>query len=205
MKLNAEIFRTIDERANQKSVELGHMLGVPEGCVDRRHSHLTAVAPTTTNSVIAGTSPSIEPIVANAYTQKTAKGVFRVRSDLLEKELDKRGINNDMIWSKVVQDKGSVQGLDELDDHIKKVFLTAPEISQMALVRQAAQRQQFIDQSQSLNLFFDPRTSGKWINNVHMEAWKSGIKTLYYMRTSSILSADVLNRVQSEDCAACEG
>ena len=152
-----------------------------------------------------GVSPSIEPIAANAFTQKSAKGTFMYKNRTLEKLLNGRGKNTPEVWKSIVRDEGSVHGLDFLDAHEKEIFLTAREINQFNIIRQAAARQAYIDQSQSLNLFFPVDVDPKWFHRLHMEAWKSGIKTLYYCRSNSVLKSDVASRYYDPDCAACEG
>jgi len=123
----------------------------------------------------------------------------------LEKLLEAKGKNQNKYWDQILADNGSVQNLpnDVLNDSDKEVFLTFPEINQLALVQQAAARQRYIDQTQSLNLAFDPKDSPRWINQVHIEAWKLGIKTLYYLRTDSVLKGDLGSR--TVDCISCDG
>lgn len=215
MMLNAEIFRTIRDKAEKASREMAISYGEPEWCVGtgRRHTHLIAIAPTRSNSIISGeVSYGIEPIPANAYADKTSKGVFLVKNPNLEKLLRSKGKDEPEVWKTIVVNGGSVQHLNFLSDEEKRVFLTAREINQMALIRQAAQRQQFIDQAQSLNLFFPVNVDPAWFNYVHMQAWKMGIKTLYYCRSASVLKADFGTRQQEEkvnnmkdECKACEG
>lgn len=216
MMLNASIFRSIREKAETASKAMAISHGEPEWCVGTgmRHTHLMAVAPTRSNSIISGeVSYGIEPIPANAYADKTSKGVFLVKNPTLEALLKTKDLDDPVVWKSIVTNGGSVQHLATLTEDEKKVFLTAREINQMALIRQAGQRQKFIDQAQSLNLFFPVNCDPNWFHQVHMEAWKSGVKTLYYCRSSSVLKADSSSRqavekpkAQSkEDCAACEG
>lgn len=207
MSLNVEIFRSMRRRAEAASQELARNDGEPEWCegTGRRNTHLMAVAPTLTNSTIAGqVSAGIEPIRANAYTFKTAKGTFFYRNPILTPHLEAAGINTANTWTDIAVNGGSVQHL-ALSDEVKQVFLTAPEINQMALVRQAGQRQKWVDQSQSLNLFFASDVPAKWFNQVHLAAWEAGVKTLYYVRSDSVLRADVASRAMSEACGACDG
>lgn len=206
MMLNSLIFKTIKDNAEMESKELATKYGEPEWCygTGMYNSHLVAIAPTRSNSVISGdVSPGIEPFIANAYNDKTAKGVFIRRNSSLEKVLDKYGKNTDDTWSKILDDNGSVQKLKFLSDHERDVFKTAYEINQMAIIRQAGQRQKFIDQSQSLNLFFPADADPRWFHDVHMAAWKAGVKTMYYCRSSSVIKGDRSSR--GDDCAACEG
>lgn len=208
MGLNYRIFKFIREEAEKGSRGLAKIYGEPGWCrgTGMRNTHLIALAPTVTNSLISGwASPSIEPIAANAYTPKTAKGTFPYKNPTLVKLLDKKGQNKPAIWQNIVTHDGSVQQLDFLDEEEKAVFRTAREINQYALVRQAAQRQEFIDQSQSLNLFVPTDVDPKAFHQLHMEAWKTGIKSLYYVRSSSILKGDISSRTLDPECTACEG
>lgn len=213
MMMNAEIFKTIQERANKATRDMAVSHGESEWCKGTgvRHTHLVAIAPTRSNSVISGgVSYGIEPIVANAYADKTAKGVFLIKNKQLEQLLINKSMDTNETWKSIVTNNGSVQHLKFLSKEEKEVFLTAREINQMALIRQAAQRQKFIDQSQSLNLFFNIDVDVAWFNKVHIQAWKDGVKTLYYCRSSSILKADSGSRVATvavskDECKACEG
>jgi ribonucleoside-diphosphate reductase alpha chain len=149
-------------------------------------------------------SPGIEPIAANAYVKKTAKGVFIQYNPTLKKLLASKGKDNEDTWKTIVKNEGSVQSLSFLSSEEKEVFLTAREINQYAIVKQAAQRQKWIDQGQSVNLFFASNSDPKYINGVHIAAWKEGLKSLYYFRSSSPLRADMASRDEAE-CKACEG
>ncbi len=146
------------------------------------------------------------------FTEQTAKGTFIRKNPTLVKLLRKHKLNNEEIWNKILADGGSVQGISELDDILfandipaKDVFKTFKEINQLELVNQAGIRQQYIDQSVSLNLAFPSVATPKWINKVHIEAWKKGIKTLYYVRTESVLRGDIAQQAMNEDCLACDG
>jgi ribonucleoside-diphosphate reductase alpha chain len=205
MMLNGEIFNFIHKEAVQGSKDMGRIFGEPEWCkgTGMYNSHLIAIAPTRSNSIISGdVSPGIEPIIANAYVDKTAKGTFIRKNPYLMILLEKYEKNDDKIWKDIARKNGSVQHLDFLSDNEKNVFKTAYEINQMAIVTQAAQRQQFVCQSQSLNLFFPTEVKPSYFNNVHIEAWKMGIKTLYYCRSKSGIQADIANR--DEGCLSCE-
>ena len=171
-----------------------------------RNTHLLAIAPTVSNSRINSCSAGIEPQPANIYVFNGAKGTFIVKNPELEKLLEEKGHNTTRVWDQIMGDNGSVMGLSSeiLTEDEKEIFLTFPEINQLALVQQAATRQKYIDQTQSLNLAFDPTDSPRWINQVHMEAWKLGIKTLYYLRTDSVIKGDLGSRT-SEECIACDG
>jgi ribonucleoside-diphosphate reductase alpha chain len=212
--LNGEIFSKLDKWTLEGSKELGQLKGIPEWCIDTRNSHRMAVAPTVSNSLISGgVSQGIEPIVANVYAQKTSKGTFIRKNPVLQKLLESKGLDTFDVWMQMNAEGGSVANIKGLSAEEKEVFLTAREINQHAIVKLAAQRQKWIDQGQSLNLFFaapatlsteDKKKLGKYIHEVHIEAWKAGIKSLYYCRSESVLKADNIYRSSSE-CKACEG
>ena len=171
-----------------------------------RNTHLRAIAPTVSNSKLAGNiSPGIEPWAANVFTDQSAKGTFIRKNPTLVNELKKKKLNTDKIWNKILADGGSVQNIKGLNDEAKEVFKTFKEINQLELVKQAGLRQQYIDQSVSLNLAFPSEATPKWLNKVHFDAWKNGVKTLYYMRTESVLRGDIAQKAMSEDCLACDG
>ena len=208
------IFSQIKIESERASRALAEVYGEPLWCrgTGFRNTHLRAIAPTVSNSKLAGNvSPGIEPWAANVFTEQTAKGTFIRKNPTLVKVLRKHKLNNENIWSQILKDGGSIQGIKELDGiemndtPVKEIFKTFKEINQLELVRQAGIRQQYIDQSVSLNLAFPSEATPKWINKVHMEAWKQGIKTLYYMRTESVLRGDIAERAMSEDCLACDG
>ena len=202
------IFSTMMVESTRASMDLAELYGEPLWCAGTglRNTHLRAVAPTVSNSKLSGNvSPGIEPWAANVFTEQSAKGTFIRKNPTLEKLLRKKGKNNKDVWNKILEDGGSVQDLDFLTDEEKDVYKTFKEINQLELVKQAGIRQQFIDQSVSLNLAFPKEATPKWINKVHMEAWKRGIKTLYYMRTESVLRGDIAQKALSEDCMACDG
>jgi ribonucleoside-diphosphate reductase alpha chain len=228
-----KIFSQMKIEAERASRAMAEELGEPLWCVGTgmRNTHLMAIAPTVSNSKLSGNvSAGIEPWAANVFTEQTAKGTFIRRNPELEKVLRKIGINNKDTWDKILQDGGSVQDIAELDnwgylnskltnrsdmtesnfenkeiDWVKDVFKTFKEINQLDLVKQAGIRQQYVDQSVSLNLAFPSQATPKWINQVHMEAWKSGIKTLYYMRTESVLRGDIATKATDPDCLSCDG
>lgn len=206
MQLNAQVFRTIRANAEEATRELAHELGEPEWCkgFKRRNTHLLAIAPTVSNSSISGGhSAGVEPIAANVYSLKSAKGTFIRRNETLEKLLESKGKSTPEVWKAINEVHGSVQHLDFLTDHEKLVFLTAREINQHAVVKQASQRQRWIDQAQSINLFFAANSDPKYIHEVHVAAWESGMKTLYYLRAEGVIRGDLASRSQTE-CAACE-
>ena len=202
------IFSDIRSKSEAASRQLAVEYGEPLWCrgTGMRNTHVMAIAPTVSNSRINTCSAGIEPHPANVYVFNGAKGTFIVRNPELEQLLISKGKNQNKHWEKILSDNGSVQNLssDILTEEEKEVFLTFPEINQLALVQQAAIRQRYIDQTQSLNVAFDPSDSPKWINQVHMEAWKLGIKTLYYLRTDSVIKGDLGSRT-TDDCLACDG
>ena len=202
------IFSDIRQKAEAASRQMALEYGEPLWCkgTGMRNTHVMAIAPTVSNSRINSCSAGIEPQPANVYVFNGAKGTFIVRNPELEQLLDSKGKNLNKYWDQILSDNGSVANLpnDVLTEDEKEVFLTFPEINQLALIQQAAVRQKYIDQTQSLNVAFDPTDSPRWINQVHMEAWKLGIKTLYYLRTDSVIKGDLGSRT-SEDCLACDG
>ena len=224
-----KIFSQMKIESERASRDMAEEYGEPLWCVGTgmRNTHLRAIAPTVSNSKLSGNvSAGIEPWAANVFTEQTAKGTFIRKNRELEKVLRKIGINNKETWDTILADGGSVQGLEELDnwmyvegkltniadinettqaDRVKDVFKTFKEINQLELVRQAGIRQQYIDQSVSLNLAFPSVATPKWINQVTIEAWKQGVKTLYYMRTESVLRGDIASRAMDPDCLSCDG
>lgn len=224
-----KIFSQMKIESERASRDMADEYGEPLWCRDSgfRNTHLRAVAPTVSNSKLAGNvSPGIEPWAANVFTEQTAKGTFIRKNRELEKVLRKVGINNKDTWDKILSDGGSIQDIKELDnwvfcdgklteisndidttecDTVKDVFKTFKEINQLELVRQAGVRQQYIDQSVSLNLAFPSVATPKWMNTVHMEAWKQGVKTLYYTRTESVLRGDIAEQAMDPDCLSCDG
>jgi len=202
-----KIFSQIKIESERASMALAETYGEPLWCVGTgfRNTHLRAIAPTVSNSKLSGNvSPGIEPWAANIFTEQSAKGTFIRKNPTLEKILEKQKLNTKEIWDKILADGGSVQDIEGLSEDTKEVFKTFKELNQLELVRQAGIRQQYIDQSVSLNLAFPSEATPKWINKVHMDAWHKGIKTLYYMRTESVLRGDIANQAM-EDCVACDG
>ena len=202
------IFSDIKNKAEAASRQLAQEYGEPLWCkgTGMRNTHLLAIAPTVSNSRIGSCSAGIEPHPANVYTFNGAKGTFIIKNKVLEDLLEKKGQNKSKIWDQILADNGSVQNLpsDILTEDEKEIFLTFSEINQLELVRQAAIRQRYIDQTQSLNLCFDPTDSPRWMNQVHMEAWKLGVKTLYYLRTDSVIKGDLGSRT-NDGCLSCDG
>jgi ribonucleoside-diphosphate reductase alpha chain len=215
---NLQIFKRIKEQAVAATRQLAEERGE---CPDSegygvRNAHLLSVAPNASSSIICGnTSPSIEPFRANAYTQKTKSGSSLAKNKYLEEVLARYGRNDHETWKSIITLGGSVQHLDFLSDWERDVFKTAIEIDQRWVVDFAADRQQYICQSQSLNLFFPALVSKQELHNVHMEAWKKGLKSLYYVRSEAIKRADVVSDqkererlpdyVEESTCLACEG
>ena len=211
-----KIFSQIKIESERASRAMAEVFGEPLWCVGTglRNTHLRAIAPTVSNSKLSGNvSPGIEPWAANVFTEQSAKGTFIRKNPTLKKILRKHKIDNERIWNQILKDGGSIQGLKQLDNvthgphdiPVKEIFRTFKEINQLELVNQAGIRQQYIDQSVSLNLAFPAIATPKWINKVHIEAWKKGIKTLYYMRTESVLRGDIAEQAMNEDCLSCDG
>ena len=211
--MNLKIFRKIKEQAVEESERLAIKRGEApdmEG-TGRRNAHLLAIAPNATSSIICGTtSPSIEPFRANAYVQKTMSGSFLVKNKYLEKLLEKKGINTDEVWQTILAQRGSVLHLDELSDYEKDTFKTAIEINQQWVIEHAADRQKYICQAQSVNVFVPADVNIKELHDIHMLAWKRKIKTLYYCRSEAIKRAELLSKkvertiIPEADCLACE-
>ena len=218
-----EIFSKIKIESERASRKLAEIYGEPLWCVGTgfRNTHLRSVAPTVSNSKLSGNiSPGIEPWAANVFTEQSAKGTFIRKNNELKKVLRKVGIDTKETWDKILEDGGSIQGIKELDgwfyDHlgrltqeegesVKNVYKTFKEINQLELVGQAGIRQDYIDQSVSLNLAFPAEAEPRWVNKVHFEAWKRGIKTLYYMRTESVLRGDIAAKAMDPNCVSCDG
>ena len=200
---NKKIFEHIQLEVDRASKILADERGPcpdAEECgLKERFSNKTAIAPTASISIIAGnSSPGIEPFAANSFTQKTLTGSFTVRNKNLERLLDQKGFNNDQVWSSISTHEGSVQHLTFLSEHEKDVFKTAYEIDQRWLIELAADRTPFISQAQSLNVFLPGNVSKKYLNDVHFMAWKKGVKSLYYCRSTSIQRADKVSHAVSE-------
>lgn len=220
--INNKIFKLIKEKAVAATEKLAIERGPcpdAKGHSNVRNAHLLAVAPNASSSIICGnTSPGVEPIPANVFNQKTMSGTYTLKNKWLEKVLEKYGFNNDSTWSSIMAAKGSVKHLSFLSDWEKDVFKTAVEIDQRWVVELAADRQEFICQSQSINLFFPADVTKQELHYIHLLAWKKGLKSLYYLRSQAIRRSDDLSTesarhvfdftkaVDSEDaCLACEG
>jgi ribonucleoside-diphosphate reductase alpha chain len=211
---NLNIFKHIKSEAVAESKRLAVKRGEApdmEG-TGRRNAHLLAVAPNASSSIICGTtSPSIEPYRANAYVQKTMSGSFLVKNKHLEKLLETKGINNDKTWTSILANRGSVLHIKDLSDYEKDVFKTSIEINQQWIIEHAADRQEFICQGQSLNVFVPADVNIKELHDIHMLAWKRKLKTLYYCRSEAIKRAELVSLkvertiIPEADCLACEG
>jgi len=220
---NHKAFSALSEQAKEATRKLGSSRGeAPDmagsGC---RNAHLLAVAPNASSSIICGgTSPSVEPTRANVYTHKTLSGSFEIKNKYLEKILRSKSMNNEKVWRDIAAHKGSVQHLEELSDEEKELFKTAPELNQIWIVEHAQQRQQYICQSQSINLFFVPPKATEdqqvhdeylqYVNDVHW-AGAYHLKSMYYLRSDAARGAENVNvkipRINLEDveCLSCEG
>jgi ribonucleoside-diphosphate reductase alpha chain len=223
-KLNCIIFKNIKKNIDKANLILGNLRGSPEDAegTGRRFCCTMAVAPTATSSIIMGnTSPSVEPFRANAYRQDTLSGSFLHRNkflvDFLSKKIDKE--NEEKIWSHIISNDGSVQQLPSnlMSIEEKNIFKTAFEIDQTWIIKHAADRQRFIDQSQSINLFVRPTVSIKNLHSLHFNAWKMGLKTLYYLRSTKIAETNKISSNHilepgfndkmcslNKDCFACQ-
>jgi ribonucleoside-diphosphate reductase alpha chain len=230
-----KIFSEVKIESERASRDMAREYGEPLWCVGTgmRNTHCTAIAPTVSNSKLSGNvSPGIEPWAANVFTEQTAKGTFIRKNPTLERVFKKIKRNTKDVWDQILTDGGSVQGLDFLDEWwflesnlvntekrkeietplnsdsfvpVKDVFKTFKEINQLDLVKQAGLRQTYVDQAVSLNLAFPTEATPKFINQVHMEAYKRGVKTLYYMRTESVLRGDIATKALDENCLSCDG
>ena len=202
--LNTQIFKLIDERTLKASKELAKLYGEPkmlEGYGERFTTRV-APAPTTSSSFILGqVSPSIEPLFSNYFVKDLAKGKFTYKNPYLQKLLKDKGMNSSEVWRSIMSKGGSVQHLDFLTEREKFVFKTFGEITPLEIIQQAAGRQKYIDQSQSLNLVIHPDASLKDVNALYIEAWKLGLKTLYYQRSSNLAQETSRNIM---DCASCQ-
>ena len=222
---NNQMFKQIRKGLDEANISLGKERGEAPDAVGsgQRFSHLMAIAPNASSSIIMGnTSPSIEPYRANAYRQDTLSGAFLNKNKYLDKILREKMSESDYAdaWSSIIANDGSCQHIDVLDENEKAVFKTSMEIDQRWVIELAADRQVYIDQAQSLNLFFRPDAHIKYIHAIHFMAWKKGVKTLYYCRSEKLAKADKVSKkierqvikeldmiqvAQGNDCIACEG
>ena len=200
---NNKIFEHISKEADKASILLAEERGAcPDAAevgVNERFSNKTSIAPTASISIICGnSSPGIEPFAANSFTQKTLSGSFTVKNKNLVKLLEKKGFNNDQVWSSISTHEGSVQHLSFLSDHEKDIFKTAYEIDQNWLIELAADRTPHISQAQSLNIFLPGNVSKQYLHEIHFKAWKKGVKSAYYARSTSIQRADKVSHTVTQ-------
>ncbi|MCA1744851.1 MAG: ribonucleoside-diphosphate reductase subunit alpha [Bacteroidales bacterium] len=200
----SQIFQHLRDEAEKATADLAHIYGEPEMLKDygRRNTTLLAIAPTTSSSAILGqASPGIEPFSSNYFKVGLSKGNFMRKNKYLKALLAQKGLNKEDTWRSIMLNHGSVQHLNELTEHDKQVFKTFKEISQLEIIQQASIRQKYIDQSQSLNLNIPSGVPVKEVNKLMIEAWKLGIKTLYYQRSQSVSKEFITNVV---NCSSCE-
>lgn len=193
-QLNDEVFSLIKSEADKETMQLAKERGeYPDGIgTGKRNAHLLAIAPNASSGIILSTSPSIEPLKANAYTHRTRAGSFLVKNVYLEPVLEKYGRNDQNTWSSIITNKGSVQHLSFLSDEEKDMFKTAQELDQRWVVGHSADRQKYICQGQSVNVFFPAGSPKSYVNDVHIRAWKNGLKGLYYLRTEAKSRAETV-------------
>jgi ribonucleoside-diphosphate reductase alpha chain len=219
--LNEEIFKKIKGDATEQTLKLGKERGEAPDMkgTGKRNAHLLAIAPNANSSMITGCSPSIEPHKANAYTHRTRAGSHLIKNRYLREELIKLNMDTPEVWTSIITNGGSVQHLDFINDSIKEVFKTAIEIDQRVIIEQGGDRQKYLCQGQSLNIFFPAGASKNYLHDVHMQAWKHECKGLYYLRTETSHRAEnvaekvKLNKLKDysedkqseEDCEACQG
>lgn len=205
MQKNNEIFRTLQEKTLQASQDLAKRFGEPEILkgYGRRNTTLMSIAPTKSSSFILGSvSPSVEPFKSNYYVKDLAKIKTVYKNPFLEKLLKEKGLDNEEIWESILHNDGSVQHLTQLTDEEKEIFKTFSEISQLSVIQQAAQRQKYIDQGQSINIMVHPATPAKYLNQLYLTAEELGLKSIYYQYSMS--AAQVFNR-NLLGCSSCEG
>ncbi|WP_448906400.1 ribonucleoside-diphosphate reductase subunit alpha [Haemophilus parahaemolyticus] len=205
MQKNNEIFRTLQEKTLQASQDLAKRFGEPEILkgYGRRNTTLMSIAPTKSSSFILGSvSPSVEPFKSNYYVKDLAKIKTVYKNPFLEKLLKEKGLDNEEIWESILHNDGSVQHLTQLTDEEKEIFKTFSEISQLSVIQQAAQRQKYIDQGQSINIMVHPATPAKYLNQLYLTAEELGLKSIYYQYSMS--AAQVFNR-NLLSCSSCEG
>ena len=216
MSWNKIIFKHIHTKALATNHILGKERGEPSDIkgTGKRFAHMIAIAPNASSSIICGgVSPSIEPFRANAFTQKTLSGSALMKNPNLEKLLKEKGINNKQTWQSIITNKGSVAHLEQLSKNERDTYKTAIELEQECLVDLAADRQKYVCQAQSLNLFFTPDVNVRKLNNIHKRAWSKKLKTLYYLRSEAMTRAEVVaNKVErivrkdaeEDECLSCQ-
>jgi ribonucleoside-diphosphate reductase alpha chain len=211
---NVKIFKHIKKKCDAANLKLGKERGEAPDIkgTGKRFAHMIAIAPNASSSIICGnTSPSIEPLRANAFTQKTLSGSFLIKNKYLKKLLEEKGKDTKDVWKIIISSRGSVESLDFLNAQERNIFKTAIEVDQAWLVDLASERQKYICQSQSLNLFFPPDVNVRKLNNVHKRAWYKKLKTLYYCRSEAIKRAENISikierkvREDHDDCVMCQ-
>lgn len=207
---NINIFKKIKEYCDEINSELAIKLGASQDNVqlgiNKRFTHVTAIAPTASISIIASTtSPSIDPWTANIFTQKTLSGSFTVKNTHLVKLLQSKDRDTKEVWSNIIRHEGSVQQLDFLSQEEKDLFKTALELNPYWIIEHAADRTEYIDQSQSVNLWLPANVSKKDLHHIHYQAWKKGLKSLYYCRSTTIQPAEKISKqIAYDDCLACQ-
>ena len=205
MQKNNLIFKTLQQKTLKASQELAARFGEPEILkgYGRRNTTLMSIAPTKSSSFILGSvSPSVEPFKSNYYVKDLAKIKTTYKNPFLVKLLQEKGLDQEEIWESILHNDGSVQHLEQLSEHEKEVFKTFSEISQLSVIQQAAQRQQYIDQGQSINVMIHPATPAKDLNQLYLTAEELGLKSIYYQFSMS--AAQVFNR-NLLSCSSCEG
>jgi len=212
--INKRMFRNIKMQALEETRLLAEQRGEAPDMIGsgKRNAHLLAVAPNANSSIICGCTPSIEPIKSNAYVHRTRVGSHLIKNRYLEKVLLKYQKNTDEVWKSIISNEGSVQHCVFLTDYEKSVFKTAFELNQEWVIEHAADRQTFICQGQSVNLFFPSGSDKGYVNSVHLRAWRSGLKGLYYLRTSATNQADKVGTQivrdalkDADECISCQG
>jgi len=210
----------VDQASKKLAEERGPCPDAEEYGFNERFSNKTAIAPTASISIICGgSSPGVEPIAANSYTHKTLSGSYNVRNKYLKKILEKHKKNDDKTWSSITTNQGSVNHLNFLTDHEKAVFKTAFELDQKWIIELGAERTPYVSQAQSINIFLPADVHKKELHQIHFQAWKKGLKSLYYCRSKSIQRAENVNDVLStnqtkneleknqdnnEECLSCQ-
>ena len=218
-KIFNHIQKDVDEASKKLANERGSCPDAEEYGIKERFSNKTAIAPTASISIICGgASPGVEPVAANSYTHKTLSGSYNVRNRYLRKILEKHNKDNDEVWSSITTNQGSVSHLEFLTDHEKDVFKTAFELDQKWIIELGADRTPYVSQAQSINIFLPADVHKKELHQIHFQAWKKGLKSLYYCRSKSIQRAENINNGLSfnksedgsseeknyEECLSCQ-
>lgn len=214
VSFNRRLFGHLKEQTEAANLALGAERGSPPDCegTGRRFSHTMALAPTASSSIICGNvSPSIEPYRANAFKQNTLSGSHLLKNKALDDLIRSKDVDYDETWSEIIGSDGSIQDLECFTDYEKDVFKTAMEIDQQWVVQHASTRAPFVDQGQSVNLFFPPEAEIEYVHDVHYQAWAGGLKSLYYYRSDSVGKADKVSKrikrerldAEPDECLAC--